>query len=121
MRTLGIVGPGSGTLADRLVDRLDGRVALVRAEETTDGGVAARREGAATTYDLGPEGWHASGEPTTVEDVLDRLAPTHDYALVLDQPDASVQPVDEAVGERPRVGTDDTERSHGPTFGRWRL
>jgi molybdopterin synthase catalytic subunit len=97
MRTLGIVGPGSGTLADRLVDRLEGRVALVRAEEPTDGGVAARREGAATTYDLGPEGWHARGEPATVDDVLDRLAPDHDYAIVLDRPDARLTQV--ATGE----------------------
>jgi len=97
MRTLGIVGPGSGRLADRLLDRLDGRVALVRGEGATDGGVAARREGATTTYDLGPDGWRASGEPVGVDDLLDRLAPDHDYALVLDRPDARVT----------RVATDD--------------
>ena len=91
MRTLGIVGSGSGTLADRLVDRLDGRVALVRAEGgggATDGGVAARREDPVTTYDLGPEGWHARGGPATLDEILDRLAPDHDCALVLDAPDA---------------------------------
>ena len=92
MRTLGIVGPDSGEFADRLVDRLDGRVALIRGEQTgdgaTDGGVATRREGAATTYDLGPDGWHASGEPATLDEVLDRLAPDHDYAIVLDRPEA---------------------------------
>ena len=98
MRTLGIVGPGSGTLADRLADRLDGRVALVRGEGdpdagVADGGVAARREGAATTYELGPTGWHARGESTTVDDVLDRLAPDHDYALVTDRPDARLAQV----------------------------
>jgi molybdopterin synthase catalytic subunit len=98
MRTLGIVGPGSGEFADRLVDRLDGRVALVRGEHTgdgaTDGGVAARREGAATTYDLGPDGWHASGGSATLDEVLDRLAPDHDYALVLDRPEARLAQVD---------------------------
>ena len=97
MRTLGIVGPGSGTLADRLLDRLDGRTALVRGTgaegSATDGGVATRREGASTTYELGPDGWHASGESATVEGVLDRLAPDHDYALVLDRPDARLAQV----------------------------
>jgi len=100
MRTLGIVGPGSGTLADRLVRRLEGRVALVRGEAggatdggATDGGVAARRERAATTYELGPEGWRARGEATTVDEVLDRLAPDHDYALVLDRPEARIAQV----------------------------
>jgi molybdopterin synthase catalytic subunit len=105
MRTLGIVGPDSGTLADRLVGRLDGRVALVRDDtrdevaggEATDGGVAARRERAATTYELGPDGWHAHGEATSLEEVLDRLAPDHDYALVLDRPDARITQV--ATGE----------------------
>ena len=103
MRTLGIVGPGSGTLADRLLDRLDGRTALVRGTgaegSATDGGVATRREGAATTYELGPDGWHASGEPTTVEGVLDRLAPDHDYALVLDRPDARLAQVATGDGQ----------------------
>ena len=105
MRTLGIVGPDSGTLADRLVGRLDGRVALVRDDtrdevaggEATDCGVAARRERAATTYELGPDGWHAHGEATSLEEVLDRLAPDHDYALVLDRPDARITQV--ATGE----------------------
>ena len=96
MRTLGIVGPGSGTLADRLVDRLDDRVALVRGSSeggATDGGVATGRDGASTTYDLGPDGWRASGEPTSLDGVLDRLAPDHDYALVLDHPEARLAQV----------------------------
>jgi molybdopterin synthase catalytic subunit len=101
MRTLGIVGPGAATLADRLVDRLDGRVALVRGDGATDGGVAARRDGAATTYDLGPEGWHARGESTSLGDVLDRLSPDHDYALVLDRPDARLARV--ATGADPEA------------------
>jgi molybdopterin synthase catalytic subunit len=111
MRTLGIVGPDSGTLADRLVGRLEGRVALVRGEASgttdgsatdgsaTDGGVAARRERAATTYELGPEGWRARGEATTVDEVLDRLAPDHDYGLVLDRPDARLAQVDTGDGD----------------------
>ncbi|MEF8842167.1 MAG: molybdopterin synthase [Haloarculaceae archaeon] len=101
MRTLGIVGPGSGTLADRLLDRLDGRVALVGGEGATDGGVTARREGATTTYDLGPDGWRASGEPVGVDDLLDRLAPDHDYALVLDRPDARIA----------QIATEDTDEA----------
>ena len=97
MRTLGIVGPGAAPLADRLVDRLDGRVALVREDGATDGGVAARRDGAATTYNLGPEGWHARGESTSLGDVLDRLAPDHDYALAVGFPAARVPQV--ALGD----------------------
>ena len=117
MRTLGIVGPGSGTLADRLADRLDGRVALVRGEGdpdagVADGGVAARREGAATTYELGPTGWHARGESTTVDDVLDRLAPDHDYALVIDRPDARLAQV--AAGADRADGAADVDLTVDP-------
>jgi molybdopterin synthase catalytic subunit len=117
MRTLGIVGPDSGTLADRLVDRLDGRVALVRGSGAsdgdatdrgaTDGGVATRLGGATTTYELGPAGWRAHGEPTTLVEVLDRLAPDHDYALVLDRPEARLARV--ATG-----GDHDADLTVGP-------
>lgn len=124
MRTLGIVGPGSRTLADRLIDRLDGRVALVRGNETTDGGtttggatdggVATRLEGAATTYELTPEGWRAHGGPTTLDDVLDRLAPDHDYALVLDRPDARLVQVATADGSGSTEGSADAELTVDP-------
>ena len=81
MRTLGICGPGSAALADRLTGHLDGRVGVVR-EDATDGGLTTGR--ATTTYTYG-DGWRASGEDElSLDDVLDRLAPDHDYALVLD-------------------------------------
>ncbi|MFC7227904.1 molybdopterin synthase [Salinirubellus salinus] len=84
MRTLAICGPDSGTLADRLADRLDGRVGVVH-EAALDGGVTTGT--AATTYRYGETGWQATGrDDLSLDDVLDRLAPDHEYALVLDVP-----------------------------------
>jgi molybdopterin synthase catalytic subunit len=91
MRTLGICGPGSEALADRLVGRLDGRVGVVR-EGAPDGGVTAVRE--TTTYTYDETGWAASGvDDRSLDDVLDRLAPDHGFALVLDHPDATLPTV----------------------------
>jgi molybdopterin synthase catalytic subunit len=92
MRTLGICGPGSDDLADRLAARLtdhaDGQVGLVRGR-ATDGGLATHA--AATTYTYDDAGWTASGTADlTLDDVLDRLGPDHDYALVVDHPEADI-------------------------------
>ncbi len=91
MKVLGVVGPSNaGTtvverLAEQLADR--GTVGTVRhvsdhvdAEATAIG--HHRAAGAATTYGVGDDGWFATGGATTLDDVLDRLATDHDYALV---------------------------------------
>jgi molybdopterin synthase catalytic subunit len=96
MRTLGICGSGASTLVDRLVTRLDG-VAVVEstgsrgADSRADGGVVAERP--RTTYELASEGWTARGDGLDLPAVLDRLAPDHEYALVVGFPDADVPQV----------------------------
>lgn len=94
MKPLAVVGPGDRAAAvDRLAARLarDGRVALVTGDPT---GAAADDRTVATRYTLGDGRWHADGAGD-LDDVLDRLAPDHDYALLRD--------VDAAV-PRARVG-----------------
>ncbi|MFW5919279.1 MAG: molybdopterin synthase [Halanaeroarchaeum sp.] len=79
MQVLGIAtgatdpGPIVETLAPRLRDR--GRLAIVREEA-----------GAGLSVDA--DGWSASGETLSFLDVLDRVARDHDYALIVDVPDA---------------------------------
>ncbi|MFB6153860.1 MAG: molybdopterin synthase [Halodesulfurarchaeum sp.] len=82
MQVLGIrTGPAvdadraTEAVAEVLADR--GRVGVVR-----DGDATAER----TTITLGAEGWTASGPDPALDDALDRLAPDHGYALVVDIP-----------------------------------
>jgi molybdopterin synthase catalytic subunit len=93
MQVFGITGPGSEELADRLVDRLAGRVGVVRAGASSDGGVVAdaagRTAGAATVHDLSGDGWSATGtDDESLDAVVDRLGVDHEYGIVLDAPDA---------------------------------
>ena len=89
MQPISILGPGATELAESLVDRLDGRVAVViRTDGTTDGGVAVERSDersgrdAETVIDLGADGtWTGRGAVERFDDVLDRLAPDHDYLV----------------------------------------
>jgi len=110
MQPISIVGPGATDLAGTLADRLDGRVAVVdcggedgeRGEapgraaesEVTDGGVAVRRddsddEGAAeraadTAIALDADGsWAGRGRVEGLDDLLDGLAPDHDYLVAV--------------------------------------
>jgi molybdopterin synthase catalytic subunit len=100
MRTLAICGSGSGALADRVAGGLDGRVGVVR-EDAPDGGLTTAR--ATTTYRHGESGWTATGpEDLSLDDVLDRLAPDHDYALVLDRADTDLPAV--ALGDADPAG-----------------
>ena len=94
MHVLGVVGPESAvrTATDRLADRLgeDGRVATVRRTETAaeSGEESGARVGTAT-YELGDEGWTASGRRNkSLSDLLDDLAPEFDYALLAGVPEA---------------------------------
>lgn len=72
-----------GELADaleRLLSTLEGRVALVRTA-VADGATTARDPD--TEYVLDAEGWQASAKDRSLPDVLDRLAPDHDFAVVV--------------------------------------
>jgi len=110
MQPISIVGAGATDLAGSLANRLDGRVAVVdcgggddeggdvpgRAigSETTDGGVADDRRGsgddegpataAHTTLALGADGsWTGRGRVGGLDDLLDGLAPDHDYLVAV--------------------------------------
>ena len=98
MRTLSFVGPDAADLLAPLSARLDGRVVTIRRD---DDGTAARTEPRATdtaeerdavadaepsagaAYRLNDDGgWTGAGAGETFPDLLDRLAPDFDYALV---------------------------------------
>ena len=89
MQPISILGSDATELAELLVDRLDGRVAVVtRTDGTTDGGVTVDRRDdragrdAETVIDLGADGtWTGRGTIGGFDDVLDRLAPDHDYLV----------------------------------------
>jgi len=96
MQPISIVGPGAADLAGSLADRLDGRVAVVDAadSEATDGGVGVRdgnSEGgtasdasARTAIALGGDGsWTGRGRVDGLDDLLDGLAPDHEYLIAL--------------------------------------
>ncbi len=82
MRPVAVLGPRAetGRAVDRLADRLasEGRVALVTGDH--DGTVPGDRA-VATRYTLDQDRWHATGAGD-LDDVLDRLAPDHDFALL---------------------------------------
>jgi molybdopterin synthase catalytic subunit len=113
MQPISIVGPGAADLAGSLADRLDGRVAVVDCGETadgggdppdqtadseaTDGGVAAGQRGSdgsgggpATTADTSIAleaggSWSGRGSVDGLDDLLDGLAPDHDYLVAVDE------------------------------------
>ncbi|MFC4359654.1 molybdopterin synthase [Halobium salinum] len=101
MQTLGLVGPDAAALAERLVPRLDGRVATV--EPLPDRGEDASRpaapglapgSAAAGAFGVGPDGsWVGAGEDRSLADTLDTLAPEYDYALLVGFPEADVPAV----------------------------
>ncbi|WP_232686603.1 molybdopterin synthase [Halobacterium zhouii] len=90
MQLLGIVGPEADAFADALADRLAdrGRVGVVRPGETDAPDW--------TAYVVG-DGWTGVGGGRSVDDVLDELARDHDYALLVDRPEARVPQI--AVGD----------------------
>ena len=95
MQPISIVGSGAGGLAASLADRLDGRVAVVDCEregDTTlgDGGVATRNvapeaaAGVDTEIALDADGeWAGRGTVDGLDDLLDGLAPNHDYLVAV--------------------------------------
>jgi molybdopterin synthase catalytic subunit len=100
MQPIAIVGASAADLAARLVDRLDGRTAVVnrtegssdegvRGDDITDGGVAvetsADRTDADTEVTLAADGeWIGRGHVDGFDEVLDGLAPDHDYLVAVD-------------------------------------
>ena len=102
MQPIAIVGPGAADLAAALVDRLDGRTAVVNradgerdgltagdaSDEATDGGVAveppADRTDADTEVTLAASGeWTGRGRVDGLDDLLDGFAPDHDYLVAV--------------------------------------
>jgi len=93
MQPISILGPGATDLADALVDHLDGRVAVVHAgdDPVADGGLGATAEPSATaddradtTLSLSADGsWRGRGTIDGLDDLLDGLAPDHDYLVIV--------------------------------------
>ncbi len=93
MQPISILGPGAGDLTDALVDRLDGRVAVVRASDdpVPDGGAGTSAERpvdsgtrADTLLALSADGvWQGRGMVDGFDDLLDGLAPDHDYLVAV--------------------------------------
>ncbi|GAB3698579.1 molybdopterin synthase [Halorubrum pallidum] len=81
MQPISILGPDAPVLAESLVDRLDGRVAVVDARSATE----IRTElGADTEFTLAADGsWSGSGRADGLDDLLDGLAPAHDHLVAL--------------------------------------
>ncbi|WP_227132980.1 molybdopterin synthase [Halorubellus salinus] len=95
MQVVSVVGAsnsGKTTVVEALAERLAerGRVGTVKhlthaPDVDTDGKDTARHRaaGASETYGLVDDGdWFATGADATLADVLDRLAPRHDYVVV---------------------------------------
>ena len=97
MQVFAVGGANAEAGLDRLVAALDGRVGVVRTEarRAGDGGTAALARGD-TRYDL-QDGWRAEGATLSVRVALERLAPDHDYAAVVGDPDLAAPRV--VVGE----------------------
>jgi molybdopterin synthase catalytic subunit len=90
MKTLNLVGPDAVDLADRLVPRLDGRVATVETLPET----AARDTDAGAAYGLSASGsWIGAGDGWTLTDLLDSLVPDYEYALTVGFEDARLPTV----------------------------
>jgi molybdopterin synthase catalytic subunit len=104
MHVLGTVGDDARALCERVAPHLDGGVAVVeRRAGESDGSMVddERRQGEMdqpsgvdAAYELGADGaWSATGEDRSLDDVLDDLAATYDYALLAGFPDATVPTV----------------------------
>lgn len=112
MHAFGVVGAGADVAADQLAGGLDGRVAVIH-DAATDGGESGvtRERPAATEYALSGDGWQASGDELTLGGVLDRLAPDHDYAVVVGFPEARLPQVvlGDAEADDPLVEAEDAD------------
>ena len=90
MRPISIVGEGAPSLARRLAARLDGRVAVVERGDDPgetprserDAGDAAPEADTAIAFD-GDGNWSGRGTVEGFDDLLDGLAPDHDYLVAV--------------------------------------
>lgn len=103
MYVVGVVGDGADAVTDRLAGRLGelGRVGTVHRKRDGSNGFDSSASttptdpsgsSVETAFELG-DGWRARGENKTLTDVLDHLAPTHEYAVVSGFPNADVPQV----------------------------
>ncbi|NHN60238.1 MULTISPECIES: molybdopterin synthase [Halorussus] len=115
MHVLSVVGPDAAAraVADRLAKRFgeDGRVAEVH---RTDADFEQHGGPAAAQFEFTQEGWSATGRNRSLSDLLDDLAPDHDYALLVGFPEADVPRVvvgDDAVDadDEAVAGSDDAD------------
>lgn len=104
MQPISIVGPGAAEFASVLTSRLDGRIAVVERESgsaigtdggasdtgTADGGAVSAETADIDTGDgdtaitLSEDGsWTGTGTVDGLDDILDGLAPDHDYLVIV--------------------------------------
>lgn len=95
MQPISIRGLDAEALAGALVDRLDGRIAVVRADDdpVADGGVGATADSSLTPATIGDPDtalslsadgvWQGRGVVDGFDDLLDGLAPDHDYLVAV--------------------------------------
>ncbi|RAW46997.1 molybdopterin synthase [Halorubrum sp. 48-1-W] len=87
MQPISMLGPGADDLAGTLTERLEGRVAVVRrdeSDESDEGGEAAETADGDTTLAIAPDGsWTGRGTVDGFDALLDGLAPDHDYLVAV--------------------------------------
>ena len=119
MKVAGIAGTEAETLARDVTaaHRERGPVARIRQEgaskredASADGGVAVVEAGADTDYVLSDDHVRATGPPRSLDEVVDELAPRHDYAVVTGHPEARIPHV--VVGD-PHLDGEDVARVDG--------
>ncbi|ERG96100.1 molybdopterin synthase [Haloquadratum walsbyi] len=97
MQVLGILGRDAGALCSDVVAQLDGTVAVIQTQQTTDQistGAQTISPDVTTQYDLTNDGrWHANGENRNISDILDELSTTVDYTLVIGASSARIPTV----------------------------
>ncbi len=109
MQTLSVVGAAVPKLSAAVADRVDGRVATVTRGEV-DFDSDDRSVDAEIT--LAPDGdWTGTVTGDSVDDVLDRLAPDYDYALVNGFTRLRLPTV--VIGDDPAVGDADAPGEDG--------
>lgn len=122
MYTFALLGGGAELALERLLAELDGSVGVVRAGDATEDLTPERRPtradgsvagGVDTEYVFGDDDvTRRTDESLSIGDVFDRLAPDHDYAIVLDAAETDLPAIvagtpDEYESERTLVAVDD--------------